>query len=363
MRTTTPYDLSQLADPDLLARLGGLVTRDHELTAERLAHLAEVDARRLYLPAACSSRFTYCVQILGLSEDATYKRLQAARAARRYPVIFARVARGELHLSAVTLLAPHLTDENHQELLRAAEHKSKRQVEQLLARRCPQPDVPAAIRKLPAVPAPAPPAAPGAAPTARGAAPAPGQVPAAAARAPRPPVVVPLAPARYQVQFTASQALHDKLQQAHDLLRPTVPAGDLAQVIERGLDALLRELRRRKFAATTAPRPRVGAGRAGPPRRRRYLPAAVRRAVAERDGEQCTFVDPTSGRRCPQRAFLQYHHLDPYAQGGGHTVAKVTLRCQPHNLHAAAQDYGAELIARRQAAARAPGPLPPPARG
>ena len=46
----------------------------------------------------------------------------------------------------------------------------------------------------------------------------------------------------------------------------------------------------------------------------RYIPAAVRRAVAERDGNQCTFVD-AEGRRCKELQSLQFHHRDPYARG------------------------------------------------
>src|SRR5262245_51349836 len=81
-------------------------------TAGVLAHLAEVDARKLYLPKACSSMHMYCIRVLGLSESAAFKRIAAARAARDFPVLFEAIASGRLHLSAVVLLAPHLTEEN-----------------------------------------------------------------------------------------------------------------------------------------------------------------------------------------------------------------------------------------------------------
>ncbi|HEY6867744.1 MAG TPA: hypothetical protein VI792_10830, partial [Candidatus Eisenbacteria bacterium] len=81
MRT---YSLSHLPDATLLRDLAALVARDRATTAEMLAHLAEVDARKLYLPAAYPSMYAYCVGELRLSEDATWKRLQAARAARRF---------------------------------------------------------------------------------------------------------------------------------------------------------------------------------------------------------------------------------------------------------------------------------------
>lgn len=46
------------------------------------------------------------------------------------------------------LLARHLTPENHEELLAAASGKGKQAVEELLARRFPQPDVPPLVRKV-----------------------------------------------------------------------------------------------------------------------------------------------------------------------------------------------------------------------
>ena len=106
------YVLSHLSDGALLSGLKKLVAQDCATTAELLAHLAEVDDRKLYLPAAYPSLYTYCVGELHLSEEVAFKRIHAARAARRFPAIFAAVAEGRLHLSAVVLLAPHLTREN-----------------------------------------------------------------------------------------------------------------------------------------------------------------------------------------------------------------------------------------------------------
>ena len=117
MRT---YSLSHLSDQTLLHNLAALVARDRATTVELVAHIAEVDERRLYAPAGHPSMYSYCVHELRLSEDAALKRLQAARAAREFPAIFPAVAEGRLHLAAVCLLAPHLTVENVAEMLDAA---------------------------------------------------------------------------------------------------------------------------------------------------------------------------------------------------------------------------------------------------
>src|SRR5881397_2205603 len=136
---------SRLSDDDLIAQVKALARCEREATACLIAHLAELDARRLYLPAGFSSLFTYCCEVLHLSEPAAYNRIEAARAARRFPVVLEMLAEASLSLATVRLLASHLTEENHQELLAAAAGRSKRGVEELLVRYFPRPDVPAAV--------------------------------------------------------------------------------------------------------------------------------------------------------------------------------------------------------------------------
>jgi 5-methylcytosine-specific restriction endonuclease McrA len=80
-----------------------------------------------------------------------------------------------------------------------------------------------------------------------------------------------------------------------------------------------------------------------PRQRGRHIPAAVRRAVSARDGQQCSYVDP-AGRRCPETHLLEFHHLEPFALGGEHTAENVALRCVAHNALAAEDDFGRERI-------------------
>jgi len=104
-------------------------------------HLAEFDARRLYEPAGFSSLFKYCRAVLRLSEDAVYNRIQSARAARRFPVIVDMLLARTLSPTTARLLARRLTPENHEELLSAASGLGKEDVEEMLARWFPEPDV------------------------------------------------------------------------------------------------------------------------------------------------------------------------------------------------------------------------------
>ena len=208
--------------------------------------LAHLDERRLYLGEGCSSLFTYCTQVLHLSEHAAYGRIEAARAVRRFPVILDLLGDGSITLTTVTLLASHLTPENQVEILETARHKSKREVEHLVARLRPQPAVPATIRKL----------AEPKRPELVSVSDATTSLPDAVAPAPahRPALVTPLAAERYKVQFTVSPATHDKLRRVQDLLRHSIPNGDPAAIFDRALTLLLAELERAKLAATSRPR-------------------------------------------------------------------------------------------------------------
>ena len=144
-------------------------------------------------------------------------------------------------------------------------------------------------------------------------------------------VVTPLAPERYRVQFTVGEATHEKLRRVQDLLRREIPDGDPGAIFDRALTLLLEDVARKKVALTSQPRN----GRAAATRSR-HIPARVKRAVWLRDGGRCAFV-ASAGRRCNERAFLEFHHREPYAIGGEATVANISLRCRQHN------DYEAEL--------------------
>ena len=127
-----------LSDDQLLTETKRLAACERSATAALLRSLVEVDSRRLYLREGCSSLFTYCTQVLHLSEGAAYNRIEAARAARRFPSVLTALEDGSLTLGSARLLAPHFTLENHDQLIAAARHKSKRDVELLVATLAPK---------------------------------------------------------------------------------------------------------------------------------------------------------------------------------------------------------------------------------
>src|SRR5262245_17835212 len=161
---TLDTSLTTLSDHDLVVEARRLAANERTATATLLACLAELDARRLHLRMGYSSLHDYCAKALHLTDYAGYARIEAARAARRFPLVLDLLQDGAITLTTVTLLARHLTTENHERVLRDAMHKTKREVEVQAAALRPRPDVPAIIRKIPAaklaVGRPAPPTLP-----------------------------------------------------------------------------------------------------------------------------------------------------------------------------------------------------------
>jgi hypothetical protein len=402
-----------LSDDELVAKLTCCVKEDREVTARLLVHLGEVDARGLFRDLGFCSMFDYAVQALHMSESEAWLRIRSARFAREFPAVLGMVARGELHMTALKLLAPVLTPSNV-ELLDKARFKSKLEIQALIATHFPLPDVAGTIRKLPtrksasattyvqlasnsthlggAAGAVGAAGAAGAA-GAVGAADAVGAVGAASGHgtlagfalvtsnssahatcpatvrlaiskssehatraasdsmerdalatafgrgaqaaafggrslvpAPVASSIVPLSPGRYKVQFTASQDLVDKFEEARDLLQNQVLSGELAIIVDRALDLLIAERKKQLFAQTSKPRtqrhsvsdsipdnvepatPVTRAESQASKQNTRHIANALRRQVYERDAGRCCFVSK-DGTRCRARGNLEFHHI------------------------------------------------------
>lgn len=305
------HSLGTIPDAELLRRLRDILRDSRRTESDLVAHVGEVDRRRLYAREASPSMFVYCTRVLHLSGAEAYLRITAARAARKHPMLLAMLADGRLHLSGIAKLAPCLTRENRDAILSRATHRSKREIEELVAEIAPRADVPARLRKLPDVVrregsppaldpasgregcvhesgADATRAAVGDERLAAHAA-APGELSGVALVAgrksaeelrpdgvggpgilqptepPRAPaldlgrpssrsVVEPLAPSRYRVEFTASGELRDKLERLQALLRVELPGADLSAVIDRAVSETLQRLEARRYARTRTPR-------------------------------------------------------------------------------------------------------------
>lgn len=341
MPTDLLGSLSRLSDDELVARVQDLAARERGEMVQLIAHLAELDTRDVHFRAGHASLFAYCRDALALSEHEAYNRIEVARAARRFPVILELLTLGTLNPTAVRLLAPHLTPDNHQAVLESARGKRKAEVEEIVARLSPRPDIAASVRRLPARivgPSPAVTASPDRAAAVGPATVPPTPVATVQTRLDHPPKaptgIRPLAPERYRLQVTIGAQTLQKLRLAQNLLRHSIPSGDEASILDRALTLLLEDVAKKKFAATENPRPARGTAPES-----RHIPAEVKRAVWLRDLGRCAFMG-TSGRRCTEHGFLEFHHVRPFAVGGQASVANVQLRCRRHNDYEARVFFG-----------------------
>ncbi|HEY6562642.1 MAG TPA: HNH endonuclease, partial [Polyangiaceae bacterium] len=302
-----------------------MLTRERAVTAELIEYLAEIDRRRLYLEQACASLRSFCIELLGYSEDEASKRVRVAHLARQLPSVLDELRSGAIHLTGLFLLAPYLTVQNAHALLGEARGLSRHAIEQLIARWFPRPDVAARIdpvasqSSLPL----------GQAGSGRPAASIGPGADGASTRA----KLEPLSASRYLVQFTTSEELYAEIAQAQELLSHVVPRGDLPALFSRAIKALIeKEVRRRRGAGQERKRRVQKPGS-------RHVPVEVKAEVWRRDGSQCTFVD-AQGRRCSERRFLTLEHVQPHACGGPATVDNLSLLCRSHNAHTARQVFG-----------------------
>ena len=356
--------------------------------------------------------------MLRFSEDAAARRSAAARLVKQWPRLCGAIADGELHLTGLLMIGPHLTPENHVEVLGRAKFRTKKELSRLLRELCPLPQVPDRIEPL--------------GPQLRRTLRNPTWEEYVSARAPRvrelpvgerprdwtpdlepgevalqelsdeslpvgpvprdlPPVT---GPQHYQLQFTTTEEHAQLVERAKALLARSRSGVSLGELHLEAMRLLVSSLETRRFGSTarrgsrhedesgegaTKARERDDSDRTVPgraesdpaPRQRgesddaasddytqfssrkrsRYIPAAIRREVFQRDGGRCSYVD-ARGERCCETSCLELHHLQPFAKAGQHLASNLALRCAAHNALAAEEDFGREAIAERRDATR-----------
>ena len=278
-------------------------------------------------------------------EAEAYLRIAAARASRRYPVLLTMLEDGRLHLSGIAVLTSHLdelSDETREELLARATHKTKREIEVLVAEVAPKPDVPPSIRKVPERRQTAEerveatnrqqltPSRPSST-VSTGSAGEPARM-NEKERDPRE-EVEPLSAARYKVQFTTSAEFPEWLKR----LAALTPGADIGTMIETAVKERVQRLEGKRYGKVKNPRKRLedadtSAGVRG-------ITAPVKRFVWERDRAQCAFVSE-DGRRCPERHGLEFDHVEAFGLGGDRNAPNIRLLCRQHNQYVAEKTYG-----------------------
>lgn len=280
-------DVESLSDDQLLTNLEGFVEQERQQLHSFLAWLGELDRRNVPVDRGYSSTFDYCVRCLKLSEDESYRRITAARAAVVRPELLSALADGQLSLSAVARISPHVRRPDALEIISRAEGKTKRQIDEMLAPLGLMPEKRDMVRVV-AVPT-----------SSEGTA---------------------AAEMRVDFSFRGSPALWDAIERIQELLANKYPFA--------GLDEVLLEIAR-DYLVRHDPQMNLP-GRVTPVKSANSIQAAVRRAVWARDGGRCVYVG-TTGIRCLTRRFLEMDHMTPRALGGRDEVGNLRLLCRAHN--------------------------------
>ncbi|MBI4125378.1 MAG: HNH endonuclease [Deltaproteobacteria bacterium] len=314
------YDCSKLTNQELVIKLKILASDERKAQAAFLAHLTEVDSRRVYAELGYSSLFKYCLEELHLSEGSTCKRIQVARTAKEFPVIYSLIEEGKIHLEGVSLLSPLLNGENHEVLLKKACHKTKREVEQLVAGLAPQEDAPDFIRKLPQ----------------------PSQTtfagecrsdntksPGIIVPKPRPETIKPITEESVVFKFTGSAELRKKLEKARQILRHKHPHGKLEDIINEALESFLEKRDPERRIARKKQHDPLQKGRATSSSRR--IPQRIKDQVWVRDRGRCQYTSQ-DGKQCGEKAWLEFDHIQPWVLGGvSDDTENIRLLCRTHN--------------------------------
>jgi len=304
------FSFAHLTDAPLLDGTRCLQANDRLNTALLVARLAEIDLRQLCEREGHPSTFAWCLVELHMSEDEASRRIRAARFGRRYPELFAALADGRLHLTAVNLIGPHLTSATAEDWIAAAAHRTRAEIQALIALRRPRPDGPDGVVEL-----------------------ADRVLDQVHDR------VLPTAPQRYLLQCAGGESLRGQLQEARELMSHQNPEGRYEPVLQEALALLIVALRKQKFAAS---------GTRGADR---YVPSHVKEQVWERDGGACAYVG-SSGRRCGSRWQVEFDHIDGVARGGEATVDGMRCLCRAHNQLEAERLYGAGFMEEQRRAAQ-----------
>lgn len=379
--------LSQLSDDELLANTRRLVGKSNQLLAALLLHLAEVEVRGAHRTRRCASLYTYCIYELRFSEDAAARRSAAARFVKQFPALLDAIANGELHLTGLLMIGPHLTPENQADVLGRARFRTKKELGKLIRELHPLPRVPDLVEPLGPAPMKALRAPTWAefveslCPPVRelpvGERPsdwandgeevsvAEGDLPVGPVPADLPPVT---SPQQYQMQFSTVEEHVQMVERAKALMARERPGVSLGELHLEAMKLLVSSLEKRKFGSRATPEPprQRGADSANSAEPSeadpvasarsarelsRHIPAAVRREVYARDAGRCSYVD-ARGERCCETRYLELHHIEPFAKGGAHSASNLALRCAAHNRLAAEQDFGQAVVTERRDATR-----------
>jgi hypothetical protein len=294
-------NLKSLSDVQLRENTKKVVKKERLIGIEVLQHLREIDSRQSFALWGYPNLYAYCAGELKYSRGCAHRRIASMKLLREVPELELKIESGEVNVSTLSQVHSFFVQEERQmgktysieekkTVLNEIEGKSTDQTERVLKTLSPEQVKPEKKRRL--------------------------------------------NKKQSELRLVISEELLEKLERLKNLLGHKSDAQTYAGLIEELADLALKKL-------DPMEKPRV------PPLETktstRYISEKTKRAIWQRDGGQCTYNDPITGR-CSGKHALQYQHIIPFAQGGQSTFDNLTLHCQAHNRLAAIQAYGLEKM-------------------
>lgn len=334
-------NISSSSSQMLLAQTKKLVGDERDTLAQFLAHLAEIDARKIYVDEGFSSLFSFLTRGLKMSEGCAVKRVRVARLGRQHSHVLAMIGSGDVHLSAASMLFEHRDHHDFATLLSGCIHKSSREVEEFLAKTFARPGpIRESIRLIAApkskcvVEVENVPVIDQSAATS----PVGSELFSETSPSPGPGQMEPEDDLAARIAVTITKVDLERLNR----LKQLSPGDNMARIFGDAIAALLEQRdpdvrfkKKEKTAAKTSPTvtmPKSPKTPLNAKKATRYIPKNVRREVYNRDGGCCTFA-AVNGQRCTERGRLEFDHIVPFALAGANNADNLRLRCKAHNLH------------------------------
>ena len=277
--------------------------------AEFIAYLSEVGQRQLHLSMGFSSLYDFCLETFKLSEGAVYRRIQVAKVVGKYPFVLDYLARGSLTLTNISLLCPHLTGKNANDILEACRGLTRKETEIFISKSFggdTKKEFPQNHHGHLDI----------------------GTKPFDREEA--------YSEALVEYRFYAGKDFALKLANVRTLVgRKKSFSKDLESIFTFLMEHFLES--KSRTLGTVKPHPSGT--------QKRYVPLNVRMELLRRADYRCMFVGE-NGRRCQETDFLEVDHVVPFGQGGKTSIENLQILCRSHNRYKAFQDYGAAYMAR-----------------
>lgn len=301
-----------MTDQQLVFKLQSLVKEERRITHEILVLIKEAEYRKIYAERGYPSAFEWLVKEFGYSESAAYRRIQAARLLGAVPEVGDKLQSGEVNLSTLAKVQSVIRSEEKRiqakvsfemktEILRKIEGKNTKETEETLAGLFPE---------------------------------------VIAQRADR--VVVTSEDSARMTVTLSSETLKD-LERVKELLSHAKPGAQWSEIIEYLAKDFLKQrdpLRKQSVMPSNTAAVSLSSRKSY----RVALPAALKRAVYQRDQGRCQYRDPKSGTICESKYLVEIDHIMPKALGGDDTFDNLRCLCRSHNQLRAHKTFGRPLI-------------------